>query len=81
MPRSRPFEAARLITAEQGPDSALRRAVGRDWKGRASPLAYVLELALVLVARWPVVSLAIYVAVAFIWLVPDRRIERSLSKD
>ena len=41
--------------------------------------AYV--VALVLVAWWPAVSLAIYVAVALIWLVPDRRIEHSLGKE
>jgi TMEM175 potassium channel family protein len=66
-----------LIIASQGPNSLLRRAVGVDWKGRASPAAYVVALAVAL--RWPVISMAIYAAVALIWLVPDRRIERVIA--
>jgi hypothetical protein len=55
----------------------LRRAIGRDWKGRASPLAYLAAiLAAAFVSPW--LAQAIYVAVALIWLVPDRRIERVL---
>jgi uncharacterized membrane protein len=55
----------------------LQRAIGRDWKGKLSPVLY---LAAILAAfAWPTVSLAVYVIVALIWLVPDRRIERVLE--
>ena len=67
------------IIRSQGQDSLLSRAVGRDWKGRLSPLFYL--LAIVLSGRWPHASLAIYGLVALVWLVPDRRIERALSSE
>jgi uncharacterized membrane protein len=66
-----------LIIASQGPDSLLRRAVGGDWKGKASPLLYLLAIAVS--PRWRELSMAIYVLVALIWLVPDRRIERAIA--
>jgi TMEM175 potassium channel family protein len=66
-----------LIIRAQGRDSLLRRAVGRDWKGKVSPVCYLLAIGLA--ARWPRAALGIYAAVASIWLVPDRRIERALS--
>ncbi len=62
------------IIVSQGPQSMLRQAVGRDWKGKASPLVYV--LAIPLAFYLPAASMALYVAVALAWLVPDRRIER-----
>ena len=65
-----------LIIRTQGRDSLLRRAVGRDWKGKLSPLLYLAAIGLA--ARWPGASLGIYAAVALVWLVPDRRIERAL---
>jgi len=65
------------IIASQGPESLLKRAVRGDWKGKISPLLY---LTAILIAFWlPLVSQAIYVLVALIWLVPDRRIERALA--
>jgi uncharacterized membrane protein len=67
----------RLIIASQGPDSLLARAVGADWKGKVSPVLYVIAILAAFPARW--LSQAIYVAVALMWLVPDRRIERVLS--
>jgi uncharacterized membrane protein len=64
------------IIASQGPESMLAKAVGGDWKGRLSPLAYLVAIPL---AFWQhAVSLALYVVVALVWLVPDRRIERVL---
>jgi uncharacterized membrane protein len=66
-----------LIIASQGSESLLRRAVGGDWKGKVSPLLYL--LAILLSFRWRWLSMAIYVAVTLIWLVPDRRIERALA--
>ena len=65
------------IIASQGQDSLLAVAIGGDWKGNVSPLLYVTA---VLAAYWlPWVAMACYVAVALIWLVPDRRIERALA--
>ncbi len=64
-----------IIHAE-GPQSVLRRAVGIDWKGRGSSALYVVSI---VAARWaPGLSEAIFVLVALVWLVPDRRIERAL---
>ena len=67
----------RTIIASQGPDSVLARAVGTDWKGKVSPILYLIAIP---AAFWHrEISQAIYVLVALIWLVPDRRIERVLS--
>jgi len=66
-----------LIIRSQGADSLLRRAVGRDWKGKISPFFYLLAIGLS--GRWPYLSVATYALVAMIWLVPDRRIERALG--
>lgn len=66
-----------LIIADQGPGSRLAAAIGRDLKGKASPLLYVSAILLAFVARE--LSFAIYVGVAFMWLVPDRRIESKIG--
>ncbi|MCB9733960.1 MAG: DUF1211 domain-containing protein [Deltaproteobacteria bacterium] len=68
-----------IIIRHQGPDSRLRRAVGADRKGKISAVAYLSAIALTLVT--PVASGLIYVAVALMWLVPDRRIETQLHRD
>jgi len=65
------------IIKAQGADSLLRRAVGVDWKGKASALAYVVAAAAAYARPW--VAQTIYVMVALLWLVPDRRIERTLA--
>ena len=66
-----------VIIASQGKESLLRRAIGRDWKGKLSPVAYALAI---LAAFWhPWIAMSLYVLVALIWLVPDRRIERLLT--
>jgi len=64
-----------LLHAE-GEDSRLRAALGSDLKGKVSPFLYCLAIALSFVDRW--LALALYVGVALIWLVPDRRVERRL---
>jgi uncharacterized membrane protein len=61
------------IIAQEGPDSRLKAALGRDLKGKASPALYVAGILLSFVAPWA--GLSIYVFVALVWLVPDRRIE------
>jgi uncharacterized membrane protein len=66
----------RRIIASQGEDSVLRKAVGNDWKGKLSPILYVVAIVLAFLSPW--ISMAIYVFVALIWVVPDRRIERIL---
>lgn len=67
-----------LIIAAQGSHSVLREAVGRDWKGKTSPALYLLAILCAFQSPW--ISQAIYVLVALIWLIPDRRIERQLSR-
>ncbi|MGA7991861.1 MAG: TMEM175 family protein [Thermoanaerobaculia bacterium] len=67
------------IIAAQGSDSPLKAAIGSDWKGKLSPVLYVLGIASIVLSSW--LALALYVAVALLWLVPDRRIERSLRRN
>ncbi|MGH9254203.1 MAG: TMEM175 family protein [Vicinamibacterales bacterium] len=62
------------IIAHEGPHSKLRAAVGRDVKGRISIAIYAAAIPLAFVNQW--ISDALYVTVALIWLVPDRRIEK-----
>jgi uncharacterized membrane protein len=62
------------IIASQGADSLLRKAVGSDWKGKLSPLCYLIAIPAAFVSHW--IAQGLYVLVALIWLVPDRRIER-----
>ena len=66
----------RSLLAVQPADSPLARAIGRDTKGVLSIVAYVVAIAVSPVAAW--LSLSIYFAVAAVWLVPDRRMERVL---
>lgn len=65
------------IVASQGDGSMLRKALGGDWKGKSSPVAYGIA---VLSAFWsPSLAQALYALVALIWLIPDRRIEKALA--
>jgi len=66
----------RIIAAE-GSNSVLARAVGKDWKGKISPVLYLLAILVAFGSHWA--SKAIYVLVALLWLVPDQRIERVLA--
>ena len=66
-----------LIMTCQGPDSVLRRAIGKAWKEKLSLALYILALPAAFLSQW--ISQALFVFVALIWLVPDRRIERALS--
>lgn len=67
------------IIASQGSGSRLQAAIGNDWKGKLSPTLYALGM--IVAFWWPGVALALYVFVALLWLVPDRRIEKSLHVD
>ena len=64
------------IIGIQGPGSKLQAAVQGDWKGKISILGYLAAIPLAFVERR--ISIALYVAVALLWLVPDRRIESKL---
>jgi uncharacterized membrane protein len=66
----------RLLVKRNGPESALARAVQHDVKGKASAILYAGAIGLAFVSTW--IADAIYVFVAAMWLVPDRRIERTL---
>jgi len=66
-----------LIIASEGPDSLLKQAVGGDWKGKMSPVIYATAIPFAFWSQW--ISLGLYVLVALVWLVPDRRIERVLA--
>ncbi|HEV7632240.1 MAG TPA: TMEM175 family protein [Steroidobacteraceae bacterium] len=65
------------IIASEGPASLLKTAVGGDWKGKLSPVAYALAIPLAFWSPW--ISMALYVSAALVWLIPDRRIERVLA--
>lgn len=65
------------IIATQGAHSPLQAAIGGDSKGKLSPLLYALGIALTFLSPW--VAQALYTLVALMWLVPDRRIEKSQS--
>ena len=68
----------RAIIVQQGHGSLLAAAVGSDWKGRLSPALYFVAIPLSFLAPWS--AIAIYVFVALLWLIPDRRIERVLAE-
>jgi uncharacterized membrane protein len=65
------------IVRDQRDDPILARAIGRDLKGKASPALYAAGIALSYVDRW--LGVAIYVFVALIWLVPDRRVANVIT--
>ncbi|HYZ87373.1 MAG TPA: TMEM175 family protein [Bryobacteraceae bacterium] len=66
-----------LIIAAQGPNSRLKAALGSDWKGKLSPVVYLIAMPFAFVN--PKVSMGLYLFIALVWLVPDRRIERMYS--
>ena len=68
----------RAIIVQQGPDSLLASAVGRDWKGRLSPALYLTAIPLAFINPW--IAIGLYMLVALLWFIPDRRIERALVK-
>jgi uncharacterized membrane protein len=72
------FILQRRIIASQGSDSLLAAAIGKDWKGKLSPVLYFTAIPLAFVSVW--ISDGLFIFVALVWLVPDRRIERVLAK-
>jgi len=67
-----------LIVAEAGPDSHLARALGADWKGKLSAILYAIAIGLSFVS--PIFAGCIYLGVALMWLIPDRRLARAAAK-
>jgi len=65
------------IIRAQGKDSILREAIGRDWKGKLSPVLYILAIIASMRSSW--IAQAILLTAALIWLIPDRRIEKRLT--
>ncbi|AXI03675.1 TMEM175 family protein [Aquirhabdus parva] len=68
---------ARIVISVHGQDPKLAAAIGRDYKGIVSVIAYLSAIPLAFVNPW--ISIALYVAVAILWFLPDRRIERVLD--
>jgi uncharacterized membrane protein len=66
-----------VIIRAQGQDSLLKKAIGRDWKGKLSPVLYIIAIIVTLRSSW--IAEAIFVIAALIWLIPDRRIEKRLA--
>jgi uncharacterized membrane protein len=72
------FILTRALLAHHDADSPLAKALGRDFKGKVSVLAYAVAIPLAFVRPW--LAGAIYVLIATLWLIPDRRFERILSE-
>ena len=68
---------AKALIACEGRDSTLARALGRDYKGKASLLFYAIAVPLALVN--PLISIVLYALVALMWFIPDRRIEKAIA--
>jgi uncharacterized membrane protein len=67
------------IIRSQGPESRLKAAVGNDFKGKISLLIYLVAIPLAFVHQ--LISDALYVAVALMWLIPDKRIEQRFGTE
>jgi len=65
------------IIRAQGADSILKEAIGRDWKGKLSPVLYIVAIVATLRFSW--MAQTIFVIAALIWLIPDRCIEKRLA--
>ncbi|MBT2523092.1 TMEM175 family protein [Arthrobacter sp. ISL-28] len=72
------FILEQALIRQQGRDGPLAQAIGRDWKGKTSPLIYLAGLGLTAVQ--PLLGVAIYTIVALIWLIPDRRVEHFVTR-
>ena len=70
------FILQKTILAEHGKNSVLAKAIGKDIKGKISPILYIAGILLAFVSEWA--SCGLYALVALMWLMPDRRIEKAL---
>ena len=73
------FILQRSIIARHGPDSTLAQAIGKDVKGKLPILLYALAIGGAFIHEW--IALGIFIFIALMWLVPDRRIEKVLAKE
>lgn len=71
------FILSRVLISHHGKDSKLATAIGRDWKGKISVMIYAVAILLSFMNSW--LACLLYILVAVIWLIPDRRIERVIS--
>lgn len=71
------FILAKALVSLHGKDSVIARALGRDLKGKISVAIYLAAIAFCFLSQW--IACGLYVFVAIMWLVPDRRIERTLA--
>jgi uncharacterized membrane protein len=69
----------RVLIKQAGPHSALAEALGRDWKGKVSLLIYALAIIIAFFDSW--VGFGLYIVVAIMWFIPDRRIEKRVSSE
>jgi uncharacterized membrane protein len=72
------FILQNVIIAQQGRDSKLAKSIGRDFKGELSPVLYAAGIAVSFFEPW--ISCCLYVLVALMWLIPDRRLERVVEE-
>lgn len=72
------FILVRALVPLHHPDSVLRTALGRDFKGKISVVIYLVAIVAASIASW--LAMILYAVVAVIWLVPDRRIEKKLTR-
>jgi uncharacterized membrane protein len=66
------------ILVEQGRDSKLAASLGKDWKGKLSPMLYAIAIGLAFVQPW--IAASIYIVVAVMWLIPDQRVARVIQE-
>jgi uncharacterized membrane protein len=71
------FTLSRTLIFHHGQDSTLAIALGRDFKGKLSVLMYAGSIPLAFATPW--FACALYVLVAVLWLIPDRRLEKTLN--
>jgi len=72
------FILQNCIIAEQGRDSKLAASLGKDWKGKLSPVLYAIAIGLSFSLPW--IAASIYVGVALMWLIPDQRVARVIQE-
>ncbi|MCF6129426.1 TMEM175 family protein [Flavobacterium sp. AS60] len=73
------FILQNLIIKQHGNDSLLSKALGKDYKGKSSPILYL--IAILFAYKFPAIAGGIYIFVALMWLIPDSRIERIFNEE
>ena len=68
-----------IIISQHGRNSSLAKAFGNDFKGKISIVLYLAAIPLAFVSEW--ISGLIYIGIAFMWLIPDKRIDKSIKKE